>query len=696
MVVYYDYHMPMTKSLLSFKNTAFRTVIKSPDFWAFIFFHLVTVSIAFGMDLNGEDTDDTTSVIDSFPWESAATASFFMTFFITFYNEHCFGRFNVLYDQCTEMMDEMLLFVHELVVSFPGEEFIQHRTLATKYMLATIYLVLMVQTGGALTLTGWKELMHKGLLTRIEIEVLSAYPGGGVTLVLTNWAMQVVDEALDHDCRYQPGVRSEEPHYVHNRHNKHMVAMIKCAHKIESIIALPIPFPYYHLMNLVLVCNFILGGFLVAIFQNFLTVFPYAMFVAMFMGIRQVAVELADPFGMDEVDFPIVHFLNYTFENAMCLLEVFHAVNPKRLEACANAIKDVNDEQLVMSVEKKKLYKGQTREKLYVWTASPLQQLDPDATIADVVRDLLRVREQKAADPEAYDIDSNAASSHDDAQAAEPPVPPTQSVDSLSKAANTMDPASLEKDLEDIKQVNEELTAERRAVWAAIGRLEAKQSKKPKAVPEEEEMSEEEQEKTFFETKMEEIERVKHAIGGYRAVEAGAIGTQGGLAAPPRRPPDSTLDSHGGPLPPMGSDTAAFRDARAATGGVRDKFRVRSLLGSSVSASSAMGDAESEFVESVSDPGTYDETGAGAVPPDDAWDRVPVGSGYNGMPGSSGSPMPTGTLDSTGKLLGSHRDGNSARDESEEVSRRAVFETARFNIYNVVNTMGGSAEAKRK
>merc|ERR1719171_1705646 len=77
-------------------------------------------------------------------------------------------------------------------------------------------------------------------------------------------------------------------------------------------------------MNVILVLNFFLLAIIPAVFlQTYMTVIPYGVALLIYMGLREVSTALADPFGQDEVDFPVSRFLDYTFDHAICLLESF-------------------------------------------------------------------------------------------------------------------------------------------------------------------------------------------------------------------------------------------------------------------------------------------------------------------------------------------------------------------------------------
>jgi len=308
---------------------------------------LVSLTASKGMD---------TSSVAEVPPSAAALVQFFMTFFLTFYNRHCFARYELLYDNSMNIVDGCLLFVHEMTISLNEPELVWHRNLATKYILATVYIFFMTLTGGKLSPKEWTELARKGLLTKPETEALAAYPAGEVTLVLTVWAMIVVDDALEHDVCWQP--HSQRIAHLHNRLNNAMLHMVSSCHTVAHTIAMPIPFPYYHLMNLVLVSNFLLFACVLALLQTYLTIVPFGAVIAVFLGLRNVATQLADPFGDDDVDFPVAHFINYCVDQTLCLLETFEYMDRGFLDATIEAERNFTDQQLTRAVDKKMLYKA--------------------------------------------------------------------------------------------------------------------------------------------------------------------------------------------------------------------------------------------------------------------------------------------------------------------------------------------------
>ena len=53
----------------------------------------------------------------------------------------------------------------------------------------------------------------------------------------------------------------------------------------------------------------------------YLTFVTYAVLCLVFLGLREVAVSMADPFGDDDVDFDLERMLSGAYKNAVALLQ---------------------------------------------------------------------------------------------------------------------------------------------------------------------------------------------------------------------------------------------------------------------------------------------------------------------------------------------------------------------------------------
>lgn len=376
MTYYYDPEQSSIRALLQWKKSSIRWVVQRPEFWLFLSFHIFLVISA------------RANIVDWVPsgekWKVNGAFQYFTTFFLTFYNSNCYQRYEYLYPCCMSVMDGVLLVVRELTVSFRSPDTWKHRLAATKYLLAGCYLFFFGLAQETLSIDKWSEVVKKGLLTKHEAQMLMKYPGGDVVPVVNTWVMIVLVDALKKDSLWRQ--RSQRVAHIHNRLNFLMVPLMRAQGKAAETMAMPIPFAYWHLMNLVFSLNFFLLAFSLASYRNIMTIIPYAMALLTFMGLREVSNALADPFGEDSVDFPLEKYLDFTFDQSVCLLQAFsHEMAYERVAAQIKETKPFEESQLRHTIPASgqgALYNDGFRAHesgTFLWTReTPLQRLTVD------------------------------------------------------------------------------------------------------------------------------------------------------------------------------------------------------------------------------------------------------------------------------------------------------------------------------
>jgi len=282
-------------------------------------------------------------------------------------------------------MDATLLLVREMVICFKEAETWKHRLQATKWILAAVDLFFMGVCGNKLSMKEWSEVVKKGLLTKPEAQLLLKYPGPEVVPILTTWVMICVSDALELPCfheRKNPEwaiCRSQKIAHLHNRLDLIMAKFMASYRLISETMAQPIPFAYWHLMNLVFSLNFLLLALILAAFKHWLTIVPYSMALLTFMGLREVSNQLADPFGDDIVDFPLAKYLDYTFDHSVCLLQAFSAEDAyERVRRQTYVSAPFNERQVRRHMKSENLYSeayNACSDSIYIWEKEqPLQE----------------------------------------------------------------------------------------------------------------------------------------------------------------------------------------------------------------------------------------------------------------------------------------------------------------------------------
>lgn len=390
--VYYNAKQPTLLSLYPLANPAVLVIFKQPEFWSYIIVHMALCGLLIYDWIEIMPID----------WKAAGAFQYFTTFFLTFYNANCFARYEKFYKNCTSILDGITLFVRELTICFKEQETWQHRLQATKYLLASADLFFFSVCGHKLTVQEWEECVKKGLLTKAEAKLLVRYQGPEVVPILVTWAMIVVTDALTKDCFHM----KEKVQKIAHNHNRLDVLKMQVMHhyrNVAELLAFPIPYAYWHLMNLVFTLNFWLLALQLADFRHWMTVLPFTMALTTFMGLREVSNQLADPFGEDIVDFPLSKYLDSVFDDCISLVEGFsseHAYQRTR-DAIYNSV-PFNEHQMRHQMIQEMLYsKGYQAhvDGLYIWERdTPLQTASENE---DDVREL-QERLRTALTPEAY------------------------------------------------------------------------------------------------------------------------------------------------------------------------------------------------------------------------------------------------------------------------------------------------------
>lgn len=316
---YYDPKNSGIRMLFSWSATVFEMVFKRREFYLYIWWNIFLTG-AFIHAVPERKVED-------FNWDAAYIMQYVMTFFVTFYNDMCFSRYDKLYPNVCNFAEGVIDMAQELTLNLHWPDLTAHRIAAVKYLLAIVYEHFMMVCGGRLRAENWVELVNKGLLTQQEVDLLSKFPGGRVSSVLYSWVLFIIRDALVQDCMWRKNSQSSDVSqatvHIYNRFVKHVNKMTKCCNNIGYTLANPIPFAYYHLMNFILLFNIMLLATFSALYKSYASVFPFGIALLIYLGLREVSTALADPFGQDPVDFNIPDILRNCFDRALCILLAF-------------------------------------------------------------------------------------------------------------------------------------------------------------------------------------------------------------------------------------------------------------------------------------------------------------------------------------------------------------------------------------
>merc|ERR1712232_1477469 len=95
----------------------------------------------------------------------------------------------------------------------------------------------------------------------------------------------------------------------------------RCQAHVVQTMNWPMPFQYFHIMNLMLALNLVLWAYSLGCQDSYFAPVIYAFVQMMFQGIRELSTALSDPFGEDEVDFPVNDWMMTLYARVYALLE---------------------------------------------------------------------------------------------------------------------------------------------------------------------------------------------------------------------------------------------------------------------------------------------------------------------------------------------------------------------------------------
>ena len=74
---------------------------------------------------------------------------------------------------------------------------------------------------------------------------------------------------------------------------------------VVQVLEPPMPFQYFHIMNLMMFLNLMLWAYALGIEDSYFAPAIFMFVQLMFQGVRELCAGSSDPYGDDEVDFPL-------------------------------------------------------------------------------------------------------------------------------------------------------------------------------------------------------------------------------------------------------------------------------------------------------------------------------------------------------------------------------------------------------
>mmetsp|Transcript_45869 Transcript_45869/g.109218 ORF Transcript_45869/g.109218 Transcript_45869/m.109218 type:complete len:531 (+) Transcript_45869:88-1680(+) len=336
MVYYYNPVRGFTAGVIAVEASYFKQMFFEPETWLFGVGHIFfSAYIKAYLNANDGQFPSWFEPLDTF---SSSLVGSMVTFLMVFFFAECYGRYKDVYNACMEIDEGAKNFVKEMITYLKPEKFSSHVRLASKYIIAAIFLhyLTLAGPGGKVDADEWALVRQKDLLNDTEIAFLQQC-GRRHRTILMCWCERVVWHATH---AAEPELFSPpEKAALANRFAMHNKQMENSFRRVDNILALPVPFAYFHLMNVGVFLNLLLLSWslnsvgAVRDWGYTPMLAPFLFFMTLLLGIRCTAAHLADPFRKEAGDrlqtaLPIDAFINTGHDEIVMLLETINETSP--------------------------------------------------------------------------------------------------------------------------------------------------------------------------------------------------------------------------------------------------------------------------------------------------------------------------------------------------------------------------------
>jgi len=293
----------LCRTALQVSHTVWPMVFRSVVFWLFVAINLVTHYCY------RYSYFDTESFGGSFhlSWTNVQVISAITTFFEVFYTSQSYQRYLLMHHELNEAFRAAHRLIFEVKYWAQGAG-IEYFRLVTRYTRVSMFLFIFELKNGAASDEHLLRLMEFGMLRTEEHDLLRSLSSAQRQLKLLELSAGTI--------RLLNEVHPINPPALCSIVGRAADASESQKHVLDAQ-RMPVPFQYFHILNIMVVINLLLWAYGMAATNSIFG--PIAFFFAsfIFIGMLKLANAIANPFGSDEVDFPVWIWFEKFLENQM-------------------------------------------------------------------------------------------------------------------------------------------------------------------------------------------------------------------------------------------------------------------------------------------------------------------------------------------------------------------------------------------
>lgn len=303
----YDASASYLATAIRISHTVVPAVLGRGVFWFFLVLHLgVFVFFQFGYLDKAKDPASYLYI----DWKIVSVITSMTTFFEVFYTNNVFARYLSLYNLTRYILGSLSNFAFDFRIH-AGDRAQPMVRLATRFMLCSTFLFF-YELGGEVTEQEWGVLMEAKLIYREEVAVLRSIGRQHCSMVVLHWAGRVVRDTV---------AEVHAPNNIIKGLVDRLVKIRESEQRIKDTLHLPMPFQYFHLLNMMVVVNLLLWAYGMGVTESVFAPVGFFFSELIFCGMMELAGQMSDPFGEDEVDFPIHLWLESALWDTSVILE---------------------------------------------------------------------------------------------------------------------------------------------------------------------------------------------------------------------------------------------------------------------------------------------------------------------------------------------------------------------------------------
>jgi len=156
-----------------------------------------------------------------------------------------------------------------------------------------------------------------GFLTEAETQALQKYDHdhhveGGQAFTVQHWALEIIRDAV-------PEWRERDD--CMSAFFDKVFQVRDCQSDVKNKMSNPMPFQYFQVMSFMLFFNLALWGYSLAFQDTFFALVAYFFIQLIYVGLRELCASLSNPFGSEDVDFPVNMWLTNLSWDVAALVE---------------------------------------------------------------------------------------------------------------------------------------------------------------------------------------------------------------------------------------------------------------------------------------------------------------------------------------------------------------------------------------